>query len=149
MANVTIRKAKKTDIPVILGLLYELQRPKPKDISQEEIFEKKAKMYLRDSNKEILIAEQGTTIIGLATIIFLDRLNQEKKEMYIPELIVTKNYQYKDIGTMLVNSCIELAKKNSCHRIRLESGNQRKDSHRFYKKMGFEQTALFFAKKLS
>ena len=148
MVNVTIRQATKTDIPIILGLLYELERPKPKDDAQEEIFEKKVKSYLKGSDKEILIAEQGTEIMGLASVIFLDRLNQEKQEMYIPELIVTKKHQYKDIGTILVKSCIELAKKNKCHRIRLESGNQRRNSHRFYKKMGFEQTALFFAKKL-
>ncbi len=148
MVNVIIRQATKTDIPIILGLLYELDRPKPKDDVQEEIFEKQIKSYLKDLDKEILIAEQGTEIMGLVSIIFLDRLNHEKPEMYIPELIVTKKHQYKDIGTMLVKSCIELAKKNKCHRIRLESGNQRKNSHRFYKKMGFEQTALFFSKKL-
>ena len=148
MVNATIRQATKADIPIILGLLYELDRPKPKDNAQEELFEKKIKSYLKDSDKEILIAEQGTEIMGLASIIFLDRLNQEKQEMYIPELIVTKKHQYRDIGTMLVKSCIEIAKRNKCHRIRLESGNQRKNSHRFYKKMGFEQTALFFSKKL-
>jgi ribosomal protein S18 acetylase RimI-like enzyme len=148
MLNVTIRKAKKKDIPIILGLLYELERPKPKDSAQEEIFEKKLKSYLRDSDKELFIAEKGTEIMGFASIIFLDRLNQEYQEMYIPELIVTKKHQYKDVGTILVKSCIEIAKKKRCHRIRLESGNHRKNSHRFYKKIGFEQTALFFAKKL-
>ena len=148
MVNITIRQATKTDIPIILELLYELDRPKPKDDAQEEIFEKKIKLYLNDSDKAILIAEQGTEIMGLVSIIFLDRLNQEKLEMYIPELIVTKKHQYKNIGTLLVKSCIELAKKNKCHRIRLESGNQRRNSHRFYKKMDFEQAALFFAKKL-
>lgn len=148
MVNVTIRKAKKKDIPIILGLLYELDRPKPKDSAQKNTFEKKLVSYLRNSSKELLIAEKETEIMGFASIIFLDRLNQEYKEMYIPELIITKKHQYKDIGTTLIKSCIEIAKKNKCHRIRLESGNQRKNSHRFYKKMGFEQTALFFAKKL-
>ena len=76
MENITIRQATKTDIPIILGLLYDLGRPKPKDDAQEEIFEKKIKLYLNDSDKAILIAEQGTEIMGLVSIIFLDRLNQ-------------------------------------------------------------------------
>ena len=35
-------------------------------------------------------------------------------------------------------------KEKKCHRIRLESGNQRKDSHKFYEHLGFEQSALSF-----
>jgi GNAT superfamily N-acetyltransferase len=62
--------------------------------------------------------------------------------MYIPELVVLEKYQNHGIGKKLVNSCIAFAKKNKCHRIRLESSNQRKESHQFYKHLGFEQSAL-------
>jgi len=32
---------------------------------------------------------------------------------------------------------------------RIESGNQRKDSHHFYKHLGFEQSVLSFTKNLN
>jgi GNAT superfamily N-acetyltransferase len=69
--------------------------------------------------------------------------------MYIPELVVLEKYQKQGIGKKLIDSCITLAKEKKCHRIRLESGNQRKESHQFYKNLGFEQSALSFTNNLN
>jgi GNAT superfamily N-acetyltransferase len=87
-------------------------------------------------------------IIGMVSVMFLSRLNQLKYEMYIPELVVLEKYQKQGIGKNLINACIEIAKDKKCHRIRLESGNRRKESHQFYKHLGFEQQALSFTKDL-
>ena len=114
-----------------------------------DTFTKLVKKYLKDSDKEILIAEHNDVeIIGMASIVFLARLNQTYNEMYIPELVVFKNYQNKGIGKKLIESCIKLAKEKKCHRIRLESGNARKESHIFYKNLGFVQDAFSFSKEI-
>lgn len=148
MENVSIRSANEKDVIVILDLLYELGRPKPQKNSDVEIFEKLVRAYLKDSDKEILVAEHDTDIVGIVSIMFLSRLNRDLIEMYIPELVVTKSYQNQGVGKKLVSACIELAKKKKCHRIRLESGIHRKESHIFYKNLGFEQSALSFSKDL-
>ena len=80
---------------------------------------------------------------------FLPRLNRATLEMYIPELVVLEKYQNQGVGEKLINSCIIRANEKKCHRIRLESGNQRKKSHQFYKHLGFEQSAFSFTKNLS
>ena len=144
MDNVVIRNASEKDIPILLGLLYELGRPEPEKDNDIEIFERQATKYVSDSDKQILIAEHDGNVAGMVSIILLSRLNQKNYEMYIPELIVTEDYQNQGIGKELINSCINLAKEKKCHRIRLESGNQRKESHQFYKNLGFEQSALSF-----
>ena len=149
MKDVLIRQATKKDVPVLLSLLYELGRPKPKNDSDVDDFRKVVNKYLSESDKEILVAEhEDIEIVGMVGIVFLPRLNQKNFEMYIPELVVSKNHQNSGIGGKLINACIELAKKKNCHRIRLESGNQRTESHVFYKKRGFEQSALSFSKEL-
>ncbi len=86
--------------------------------------------------------------MGIVSIVYIPRLNQKSLEMYIPELLVTKNFQNQGIGKKLVHSCIELAMKKKCHRIRLEFGNQRKESHIFYKNLEFSQSSLSFSKNL-
>lgn len=150
MENVIIRESMAKDIPVILGLLYELGRPKPQKDSEIELFRKLVKQYTNDTDKKILIAElDGIEIIGMVSIVFLPRLNRISRELYIPELIVREKFQNQGIGKKLINSCISIAKEKKCHRIRLESGNQRKESHKFYKKLGFEQSGLSFAKNLN
>lgn len=146
--ELSIRESNDKDIPSILNLLYELERPKPLDGNEIKIFKNKILNYFSDSKKIILAAEQDGKIVGMVSIIYLQRLNRVKSEMYIPELIVTKKLRYSGIGKKLIQYCVDIAKKKNCYRIRLESGNQRKESHKFYKSIGFEQSALTFTKSI-
>ena len=148
MDNLEIREFCFSDVNSVLELLYELGRPKPQNVQEEEIFNHLIYNYDADSNKRIFVAEINDKIVGVVVILILSRLNQIDPEMYIPELIVSKNYQNQAIGKELVNSCIDFAKKIKCHRIRLESGNQRLNSHKFYRKLGFDQSSLSFSLKL-
>ena len=149
MNNETIREASDKDIPVILELLYDLGRSKPQKDSDVDTFRKLITKYLTDSDKQILVVVlDDVKIIGMVSMVFLPRLNRTTLEMYIPELVVLEKYHNQGIGKKLINSCIVLAKEKKCHRIRLESGNQRKESHQFYKHLGFEQSALSFTKNL-
>jgi N-acetylglutamate synthase-like GNAT family acetyltransferase len=143
-----IRESTDNDIPSILSLLYELERPKPLDDNDVKVFKNKIHNYFSDSQKIILVAEKDRNIVGVVSIIYLQRLNRAKLEMYIPELIVTEKLRYSGIGKKLIQYCIDLAKKKECYRIRLESGNQRNESHKFYKSIGFEQSALTFTKNV-
>jgi GNAT superfamily N-acetyltransferase len=129
--------------------LYDLGRSKPQKDSDIDTFRKLITKYLTDSDKQILVLVlDDVKIIGMASMVFLPRLNRTTLEMYIPELVVLEKYHNQGIGKKLINSCIVLAKEKKCHRIRLESGNQRKESHQFYKHLGFEQSALSFTKNL-
>ena len=153
MDNIRIRTAAEKDIKdigVLIELLYELGRPKPQKDSDVDIFRTLVKKHVTDSDKKILVAElNDVEIIGMISIVFLSRLNRTTLEMYIPELAVLEKYQKQGIGKKLIDSCITLAKEKKCHRIRLESGNQRKESHQFYKNLGFEQSALSFTNNLN
>ena len=149
MDNVSIRDTSDKDISLILGLLYDLGRPKPKEDSDVDTFRKLVTKYVSDSDKQILVAVfNDMKIVGMVSMMYLSRLNRDTLEMYIPELIVLEKYQNQGIGKKLINSCIILAKEKKCHRIRLESGNQRTESHQFYKHLGFEQSAFSFTKNL-
>ncbi len=147
--NMVIRTASSKDIPIILRLLYNLGRPKPQKDSDVDTYRKLVKKHIEDSDKKILLAEiNDIEIVGMVSIVFLSRLNRINFEMYIPELIVLEKYQKRGIGKNLIDSCIVIAKEKKCHRIRLESGNQRKESHQFYEHLGFVQSAISFTKNL-
>jgi len=149
MENLNIRESIYDDIPLLLELLYELERPKPQNENEIESFTKLLKNYIDDDDKKILVAEiNDSKIIGLISLVFLSRLNQKTLELYVPELIVSQHYQNQGIGKKLLNSSIELGKEKKCHRIRLESGNQRTESHKFYEHLGFENSSMFFTKNL-
>ena len=141
-----IREFVDDDISSILNLLYDLDRPRPLDDDEVRIFKNKFTDYFLDSQKNIIVAQQDEKIVGFVSIIYLQRLNRVKTEMYIPELIVTEKLRCLGIGKKLMQYCMELAKNKNCYRIRLESGNSRKESHKFYESIGFEQSAQFFSK---
>nr|WP_042683716.1 GNAT family N-acetyltransferase [Candidatus Nitrosotenuis chungbukensis] len=142
--NFKIRKASKKDTNEILDLLYQLQRPRPKTNAESLAFRKQIHGYLDEKDEIILVAEQSSKVVGLVSMMFLPRLNRTKLELYIPELVVSEDHRKSGIGKSLIESCIHMAKKKKCFRIRLESGNQRKDAHLFYEKIGFEQSALSY-----
>jgi len=149
MENLNIRESIYDDIPLLLELLYELGRPKPQNENEIESFTKLLKNYIDDNDKKILVAEiNDSKIIGLISLVFLSRLNQKTLELYVPELIISQQYHNQGIGKKLLNSSIELGKEKKCHRIRLESGNQRTESHKFYEHLGFENSSMFFTKNL-
>ena len=149
MENISIRESTYDDIPSLLELLYELGRPKPQKDNELEKFTALLKNYMQEDDKKILVAQiVNSKIIGMISIVFLSRLNQNTSEMYVPELIVSQNYHSKGIGKKLLNFSIKLGKEKKCHRIRLESGNQRLESHKFYKHLGFEDSSIFFTKNL-
>ena len=134
---------------MILGMSYELGRPRPRQDSDVDDFRRLVRRYIRDSDKQVLVAVvDDVDIAGMASLVFLPRLNHKSTELYMPELIVLERYRNRGIGRRLVESSISLGVEHGCHRIRLESGNQRKGSHRFYLRLGFEQNSLSFTKPL-
>ena len=147
MDEIIIREAIKQDISDILSLLYELGRPKPRD-SDVNTFENLVVQYITDSDKQILVAIDESKIVGMMSMMVLSRLNRTTNELYIPELVVFKKYQNQGIGKKLINHCITISKEKKYHRIRLESGNTRQESHQFYKHLGFEPSALSFTLNL-
>lgn len=147
--NVKIRAANEDDIPILLELLDQLGRPKPRSGAQRSEFARMVSMQISDPDCGMLVAfEADASILGTASMLFLPRLNRTGPEMYIPELIVRNGHRGRGVGSALFDACVKVAMKRGCHRIRLESGNTRRDSHRFYAKKGFDQSALSFSMDL-
>lgn len=147
--QVKLIQAKMTDAKSIIELQAQLDRPLPKNKHQIRKFQQLVKDYIRlKDSRGIILATSNVKVIGMVSYILIDRLNQPLSELWIPELVVTNEYRNRGIGKRLVQKCESIARRNKCYRIRLESRNDRIDSHDFYKKIGFSQMALAFEKKL-
>jgi ribosomal protein S18 acetylase RimI-like enzyme len=147
--QVKLIQAKMTDAKSIIELQAQLDRPLPKNKHQIRKFQQLVKDYIRlKDSRGIILATSNSKVIGMVSYILIDRLNQPLSELWIPELVVTNEYRNRGIGKRLVQKCESIARTNKCYRIRLESRNDRIDSHDFYKKIGFSQMALAFEKKL-
>jgi ribosomal protein S18 acetylase RimI-like enzyme len=150
--KVKLRHLKAADINSIIELLAQLDRPLPIDRYETKKFQKLIKNYIQfnstNFNRGIILATSDSKIIGLVSYVLLERLNQSFSEFWIPELVVSKEYRNQGIGKLLIQRCESISKRKKCYRIRLESRNDRIDSHIFYRKIGFEQIALAFEKRM-
>jgi ribosomal protein S18 acetylase RimI-like enzyme len=147
--QVKLIQAKMTDAKSIIELQAQLDRPLPTNKHQIRKFQQLVKDYIRlKDSRGIILATSNSKVIGMVSYILIDRLNQPLSELWIPELVVTNEYRNRGIGKRLVQKCESIARRNKCYRIRLESRNDRIDSHDFYRKIGFSQMALAFEKKL-
>ncbi|HEY7777940.1 MAG TPA: GNAT family N-acetyltransferase [Nitrososphaeraceae archaeon] len=153
--KVKLRHAKPADINSIIEIPSKLDRPLPKNRNEIKKFQKLIKSYIQGNstnstniNRGIILATSNSKILGLVSYVLLERLNQLLSEFWIPELVVSEEYRNSGIGKLLIQRCESLAKRNKCYRIRLESRNDRISSHNFYKKIGFQQIAFTFEKKI-
>jgi ribosomal protein S18 acetylase RimI-like enzyme len=154
-----IRKARKNDTNRIIELLCQLGRQEPRNEQEMKHFAKLVQTYISEKkakkkkenrkNKKntmmlILVAEVDSKVVGIASLVFLPRLNRTRPEAWIPDFIVDQQYRNRGIGKKLLEKCISIAKKEKCWRIRLETGLSRKGAQRFYKKLQMEPFALAF-----
>jgi ribosomal protein S18 acetylase RimI-like enzyme len=151
-SKIKLRYTEATDVKSIIELLAQLNRPLPKDKYETKKFQKLIKSYILSSsakaNRGIILASTDSKIIGLVSFELLKRLNQPLREFWIPDLVVSEEYRSRGIGKLLLQKCEFIAKRKKCYRIRLESRNDRIDSHNFYKRIGFQQIALTFEKRV-
>jgi ribosomal protein S18 acetylase RimI-like enzyme len=151
-SKIKLRFTEATDVKSIIELLAQLDRPLPKDKYETKKFQKLIKSYILSSsakaNRGIILASTDSKIIGLVSFELLKRLNQPLREFWIPDLVVSEEYRSRGIGKLLLQKCEFIAKRKKCYRIRLESRNDRIDSHNFYKRIGFQQIALTFEKRV-
>jgi GNAT superfamily N-acetyltransferase len=74
-------------------------------------------------------------IIGYATW-FFTYYTWSGKGLYMDDLYVRPGYRGRGVGTRLLNTVIDMARKHHCHKIRWQVSQWNKEAIAFYKKMG-------------
>ncbi len=131
MGQINVRQIKITDYYDIYFLNQELGYFYPMEKVKERI------AYITENTKDIiLVAEQDGEVIGyihgsLYELLYFDSL------INILGFVVKEKYRNKGVGSLLLNSLERWAKENGYSGVRLVSGSERLDAHRFYQKRGY------------
>lgn len=145
MYDVTVRAPLPEDFDRILLLLHQLWPDK--ELHRDELYGVFMK-GLDDKRQRYLVAASQGIIVGFASLTIKNSLWMEGNLGHVDELVVDKNHRDRGIGTLLLESIIDLAKEHKCRRVELDSAFLRKDAHKFYESLGFEKRAFLFSKKL-
>ena len=98
---------------------------------------------------EIVVARVGDEVVGVCQIMVLRHFQHtgglcgEIESVYVRE-----DQRSRGVGAAMVAWAEDFARERGCYRVQLTSRTPRVDAHRFYQRLGYEQTSLGFKKSL-
>lgn len=130
--NLTIRKGKESDLPAALGLIKKLAEfeKEPDAVTNTVERMKKERNFFG-----FFVAEIDQKIVGVA-IYFFAYFTWVGKSLYLDDLYVKPDYRGQKVGSKLLRKIFELAKKESCQRLRWQVLDWNTNAVELYKKLG-------------
>ena len=94
-----------------------------------------------DPNHRLIVAEANGEILGTLQISYLPGLPRfGMKRAILENVHIRGDQRGKGLGSDMVQWAIERSREAGCGMVQLTSNKTRLDAHRFYSKLGFEQT---------
>lgn len=137
MVDITIRELEEKDLfNGFLESMDSLKLASNLDIEKaKKIFEK----ISSNSNHFVYVAILDGRVVGSTTMLIEPKfIHNGGNVAHIEDVVVSKDYQGKGIGEMLMRSLLDLAKDNNCYKTILDCTDEVKP---FYEKIGFKITS--------
>ena len=96
----------------------------------------------------MLIVTDNSHVIATATINYIQVPPRGVPYALLEGLVVDDKKRNQGIGTKLFTECTQIAKEKKCYKMIFTSGDDRKEAHDFYQKLGFKKWGLEFRKDL-
>lgn len=148
MEQPNIRRAVRTDIPVIDKLLFQVHSEHNK--VRPDLFKKGAKKYtdnqlesiIADYLTPVFVAEINGKVKGYAFCVHKQFLNDNNmtdvKTLYIDDLCVDENSRGEGIGKSLYRYVLNYAKEQGYYNVTLNVWADNVNAVRFYEKIGLK-----------
>lgn len=138
-----IEIAQHKDIEKLSDLLLTLFEQEVEFKANKEIQKKALKMIIDNTTQgHILIAKVDDIVVGMVSLLYSISTALGSKVAILEDMIVSKEYQGKGIGTLLVLYAKDLSKKNGCRRITLLTDIENIYAHKFYERNGFTKSTM-------
>ena len=94
-----------------------------------------------DDNQYLLVAEQGSDLIGFLQITFIPTLSRlGSTRAQVESVRVTSKLRGMGIGTRMMEETIRICRARGCYLIQLTTDIKRQKTRQFYEALGFETT---------
>lgn len=146
-----VRLAKAQDKDQVLKLLDELGEEinrkikfSPHNTEAQKIGGPIFEEVISRKDTFLFVAEDNGIIEGVLTFYLLPNMRHGGHRGHVEYLVVGEKYRHKGIGTKLFNEMKNYCRKNGIKVIKLDSGIELTDAHKFYQKMGGKFTEKMF-----
>lgn len=138
-----IREANVGDSDAIAGLLALLGYPDTGPFIAEKVTQQ-----INHPDAKLLVAVEDGQIAGFISLHFIPQIAMAGDFCRISYLCVSDTLRGKGIGAALEEQAVVLARARGCDRIELHSHSRRGDAHRFYSRLGYEESPKYLMKML-
>ncbi|MDO6586005.1 GNAT family N-acetyltransferase [Salipiger sp. 1_MG-2023] len=147
-----IRRATRDDLPAIVALLAD----DPLGAAREETGGALAQAYTQafeaiesDPNICLMVMDRGGAVIGTLQLSMTPSLSRKGALRATIEAVrIHADARGAGLGTTLIDWAIAEARRRGCALVQLTSDLSRTDAHRFYRRLGFQQSHAGFKKPL-
>ncbi|TQR45969.1 GNAT family N-acetyltransferase [Paenibacillus popilliae] len=132
---ITIRSIKENELLALSRLYQELMGQQTNQAKLEQVY----RTIQQNEQYIILGAFDEEQLVGsLMGIICHDLVGDCKPFMVIENVIVSPLVRRQGVGKKLMQEIENMARQRDCYYIIFVSGEQRKEAHQFYERLGFK-----------
>jgi glucosamine-phosphate N-acetyltransferase len=106
------------------------------------------KKALNSDNQRLIVGLIDNRIVGFCSLTIKNNLWQAGNLGHVDELVIDEKSHGQGIGRKLIDEITFHTKENDCKRIELDSAFHRKEAHKFYENLGYENREYLFSKIL-
>lgn len=142
MSDLEIRRARREDVPAIVGLLRDdplgaARETDPGFYGYSSAFEE----ISADPHQTLVIGRRDGEVVACMQITFIPGMSRRGMRRALIEAVrVRSDQRGGGLGRQMIQWAIDEARRAGCGMVQLTSDSSRVDAHRFYASLGFEAT---------
>lgn len=139
-----LRDAVPEDAPVIGALLGELGHP----LAPEGVALQLRQISAFGNGYFVIVAVSKQRVVGAVSGFATPVLHREASVGRLSVLVVAHSHAGQGIGSLLVRAAEERFRAQGCGRVEVTSAGHRSEAHEFYRRKGYRQQGVRFAREL-
>ena len=150
MNRVTIRNARKSDLPAINELIFQLicTLTKKEDIDPEFVIRNSRSLF-RSVDSHFLVAEDGKAVVGFVHFTTRGTITHRGLSGLVDELVIAKDFREAGIGRRLLLASVQRCRELGCCEVEVSTERTNKSARAFYKRCGFEERGILLERDLA
>ena len=148
MPSYIIRDAQPRDVGALIRLLRQMDPPE--EAPDEAAAQAALDAIDRQPGMRIAVAEAGGAVVGAVMLAVLPNLSHHAQPWaQMENLVVDEAHRRQGVGRALMDWCEETARAAGCYKLQFQSRNHRRESHRFYRRLGYQALTVGFRRYLT
>ncbi|MCZ7926572.1 MULTISPECIES: GNAT family N-acetyltransferase [Agrobacterium] len=152
LENLIIRTAREDDLPALAAIFAADEIGGHGDTADESAqpdYLAAFRAIEASPSETLYVAELDGEVVGtFQTAILTKLVGQGARSMVIEAVQTRADMRGRGIGAVMINYCLDEARRQGLKAAQLTSNMARLDAHRFYERLGFEKRHLGFRMKL-